>query len=121
MTPAMQEMAAHAAAGRLALQRCADCGFVQYPPRELCSACLSHRFDWRVADREAAEVLAVTTLHHSHDAAFRPRLPLGIALVRLACGPSVVCFAADASPGQRVHVTAALDPEGRPVLTACPA
>jgi len=106
---------------KLALQHCVDCGFVQYPPRELCAACLSDRLEWRAADREAGDVLAVTTLHNSHDPAFRPRLPLTIALVRLECGPSVVCFAPDAATGQRVHVTAALDSEGRVVLTACPA
>lgn len=121
MTPAMRDMAEHAAAGRLALQCCADCGSVQYPPRELCVACLSDRLEWRVSDREAGEVLSTTTLHHSHDVAFRPHLPLVIALVRLDCGPSIVCFTPDAAPGQRVHVTAALDAEKRAVLTACPA
>jgi uncharacterized protein len=106
---------------KLALQHCNDCGTHQYPPRELCSTCLSSRLEWHATDREAGNVLAVTTLHHSHDAAFRPRLPLAIALVRLDCGPSVVCFASDVAPGQRVHVTAAPDSERRPVLTACPA
>ena len=117
----MREMAQHAADGKLALQRCADCDAIQYPPRELCAACLSDRLEWRVSDRGAGEVLATTTLHHSHDQAFRARLPLAIALVRLDRGPTIVCFASDAAPGQRVHVTAALDAEGRPVLTACPA
>ena len=120
MTPAMREMAAHAS-DKLALQHCAGCGSHQYPPRELCVACLSDRLEWHMSDSEAGEVLATTTLHHSHDATFRSSLPLRIALVRLDCGPSVVCFAHDAAPAQRVHVTAALDSHGRPVLTACPA
>lgn len=120
MTPPMREMAAHAAAGKLALQRCADCGAHQYPPRELCASCLSDCLEWRVTDREPGEVLATTTLHHSHDVAFRTRLPLAIALVRLQCGPIIVCFAPDAAPGQRVQVTVALDVQGRPILTACP-
>lgn len=106
---------------KLALQRCADCGAIQYPPRELCAACLSGHLEWRMTDREPGEVLATTTLHHSHDVAFRPRLPLAIALVRLDCGPSIVCFAPDAAPGQRVYITAAPDSNGQPILTACPA
>ena len=36
-------LTAAAARGRLALQVCLDCGAVQYPPREVCRACLSHR------------------------------------------------------------------------------
>ena len=106
---------------KLTLQNCADCGAIQYPPRELCATCLSDHLESRVTDSEPGEVLAATTLHHSHDAAFRPRLPLAIALVRLDCGPSVVCFAPNATPGQRAHITAALDDKSRPILTACPA
>ena len=66
MTP-MQQMSAHAAEGRLALQQCTGCGTVQYPPRELCSACLADALEWRATDGEAGEVLATTLLHHSHD------------------------------------------------------
>ena len=120
MTPPMHEMAAHAAIGKLALQRCTDCDAIQYPPRELCAACLSDHLEWRVSDGEPGEVLATTTLHHSHDAGFRPHLPLAIALVRLDSGPRIVCFAPAATSRRRVHVTASVDAEGRPVLTACP-
>jgi len=106
---------------KVTLQRCADCGTIQYPSRELCATCLSDHLESRMSGSEPGAVLATTTLLHSHDAAFRPRLPLAIALVRLDCGPSVVCFAPNATPGQRVHVTASLDGGGRQVLTACPA
>lgn len=121
MTP-MQRMVEHAATGRLALQRCADCGTVQYPPRELCVACLADRMEWRVTDAEDGEVLASTELHHSHEAAFRDALPLRVGLVRLDPGPTVVCFLADCcGAGTRVRVTARTDVAGRAVLTATPA
>jgi uncharacterized protein len=92
----------------MTMQRCTACGKAQYPPRELCSACLADAFEWHEAD--AGEVLAVTTLHHSHEPAFRPQLPLRIGLVRLEAGPTVVCFLADGCQlGTRVWITARAD------------
>lgn len=120
MTP-MQQMDAGAALGTLALQRCVTCGTVQYPPRELCSACLSDRLEWRTADTEAGEVLAATVLHHSHDAALRATLPIHVGLVRLDPGPTVVCFLTEGcDAGTRVGITAGSDAAGRAVLTAAP-
>jgi uncharacterized OB-fold protein len=115
----MNPMAEQAALGQLALQRCRECATVQYPPRELCVACLSDALEWRTSDAETGELLAITTLHHSHDAAFRNRLPLHVGLVRLDAGPTAVCFLAEGClAGQQVRVSAALDDAGRPILTA---
>jgi uncharacterized OB-fold protein len=120
MTP-MQQMAEHAADGKLALQRCTVCDTVQYPPRELCSVCLADRLEWRVTDAEGGEVLAATTLHRSHEAAFRDALPLRAGLVRLDVGPNVVCFLPDGGDaGTRVRITARNDDGDRAVLTAGP-
>ena len=40
-------LSAAAAEGRFMLQVCAECGVVQYPPRDACSACLSNELPWR--------------------------------------------------------------------------
>ena len=40
-------LTAAAALGRFELQQCADCGTVQYPPREACHVCLSARLPWK--------------------------------------------------------------------------
>jgi uncharacterized OB-fold protein len=120
MTP-MRFMAECAARGKLALQTCGGCGRVQYPPRELCGACLADRFEWRTTDSEDGKVLAATELHHSHDAAFRANLPVGVGLVQLDCGPVVVCIlAADCNAGMRVRIAACSGSAGRAVLTAAP-
>jgi uncharacterized OB-fold protein len=120
MTP-MQQMAEHAADGKLALQRCTACGTVQYPPRELCSLCLTDRLEWRVTDAEGGEVLAATTLHRSHETAFRDGLPLRAGLVRLDPGPTVICFLPDGGDaGTRVRITARNDDGGHAVLMARP-
>ncbi len=118
----MQQMTEHAADGKLALQHCTACGTVQYPPRELCSVCLADRLEWRVTDAEGGKVLATTTLHRSHEAAFRDALPLHAGLVRLDAGPAVVCFLAEGcDAGTRVRITARNNGGGRAVLTARPA
>jgi uncharacterized OB-fold protein len=120
MTP-MQQMAERAADGKLALQHCTACGTVQYPPRELCSVCLADHLEWRVTDAEGGEVLAATTLHRSHEAAFRDDLPLRAGLVRLDAGPTVVCFLPDdGNAGTRVRITARNDDYSHAVLTARP-
>jgi uncharacterized OB-fold protein len=115
---AMRPMDEAAAAGKLAVQHCADCGAAQYPPRELCHHCLSAELVWTVVDTMEATVLATTPLHHSNEPAWRPHLPVRIGLVQLHTGPRAVCFIPEAEPGTRVTLRASLDDEGRAVMTA---
>jgi uncharacterized OB-fold protein len=92
------------------LQRCADCGSAQYPPREVCAACLSDRLNWESANSLPACVLARTRLHHSNEPRFRARLPLTVGLVQFDAGPVAVCFlAATAAPGDAVQVRIGAD------------
>ncbi|HEY6820767.1 MAG TPA: SDR family NAD(P)-dependent oxidoreductase [Burkholderiales bacterium] len=114
-------LTAAAAQGRFELQQCAQCGKVQYPPREACENCLSIRLSWKAQD-DAGELLAETTLHHSNDLFFRERLPWRLGLVRLQCGPSVVAHLhADVQRAPSpVRVAARLDRAGQAVLVALP-
>ena len=106
---------------RLLLQRCAVCRVAQYPPREICVACLSDRLEWEVLPRFPGTVIARTILHHSFEPRFRPRLPLAVGLVQLDAGPVAVCFlAAEACTGDCVHVREYADETGHPVLEAAP-
>ena len=114
----MQPMDEAAATGRLALQHCTACGTGQYPPRELCRACLSDQMAWTLADAAPAHLLATTSVHHS----FEPETPVPqrIGLVRLAMGETALCFLdAGVQPGA-VSVRARADAAGRAVLTASP-
>jgi NAD(P)-dependent dehydrogenase (short-subunit alcohol dehydrogenase family)/uncharacterized OB-fold protein len=114
-------LTAAAALGRFELQRCRDCGTVQYPPREACQRCLSLRLHWQPQDGEG-ELLADTVLHHSNDLFFRERLPWRLGYVRLTSGPTLVCHlhAKVAKPPAKVRVTARLDRAGQAVLVALP-
>ena len=115
---------AAAAEGRFELQVCADCGTVQYPPREACHKCLSAGLRWR-AQSGAGTLLASTTLYHSNDMYFRERLPWRLGLVQLDAGPTLMVHlhgeVADvATLPTRVRVGARLDRTGQAVLIGFP-
>jgi NAD(P)-dependent dehydrogenase (short-subunit alcohol dehydrogenase family)/uncharacterized OB-fold protein len=112
---------AAAAEGRFELQVCANCGAVQYPPREACHRCLCEALHWREQDG-AGELISQTLLRHSHDLFFRERVPWRLGMVRLDCGPTVVVHLhGDVSaPPARVRVGARLDKAGMAVLVGFP-
>ena len=114
-------MTAAAARGSFELQQCSECGRIQYPPREMCSGCLSVELAWAPVDG-TGELISETELNHSHDLFFRERLPWRLGLVKLACGPSVVTHLHGdvPEPPCAVRVDARLDRAGRGVLIAFP-
>jgi len=114
-------LTAAASRGRFALQACRDCGAVQYPPREVCRACLSSRLIWRPQDG-LGELLSETTLCAAQELYFRERLPWRIGVVRLEAGVNVIGYVhanVGAAPC-RVRVEAALDRAGQAALVAMP-
>lgn len=114
-------LTAAAAEGRFVLQTCADCGAVQYPPREACYRCLSSRLPWR-EQAGRGRLLADTTLHHSNDLYFSERLPWRLGMVQLEAGPSLMVHlhaAVDDAPCA-VRLGARLDRSGQAVLIAFP-
>ena len=115
-------MTAAAARGSFELQQCSECGRIQYPPREMCSSCLSVALSWTPVDG-SGELISETELNHSHDLFFRERLPWRLGLVKLACGPSVMTHLHGdvPEPPCTVRVDARLDRAGRGVLIAFPA
>jgi NAD(P)-dependent dehydrogenase (short-subunit alcohol dehydrogenase family)/uncharacterized OB-fold protein len=114
-------LTAAAARGRFALQACRDCGAVQYPPREVCRTCLSHRLIWRPQDGKG-KLLTETTLHTAQELYFRERLPWRIGLVRLDAGVNLVAYlhAGVGAAPCRVRVETALDRAGLAALIAMP-
>jgi len=114
-------LTAAAARGQFELQTCRDCGTVQYPPREACRKCLSHRLDWRAQDG-SGELISETTLHHSNELFYRERMPWRLGVIKLDCGPVVVAHVhGDCAPAPaRVQVHAGLDKAGQAALIAVP-
>ena len=114
-------LTAAAARGRLALQICRDCNAVQYPPREVCRSCLSHRLIWRPQDGKG-ELLTETTLRAAQELYFRERLPWRIGLVRLDAGVNLVAYlhTGVGTAPCRVRIETALDRAGQAALIAMP-
>jgi NAD(P)-dependent dehydrogenase (short-subunit alcohol dehydrogenase family) len=92
---------------------------VQYPPREVCRACLSHRLVWR-PQTGRGELISETVLHNAQELFFRERLPWRIGNVRVDAGVNVMAYVHEnvgAAPC-RVRVEAALDRAGQAALVA---
>ena len=115
-------LTAAAALGRFELQVCAECGAVQYPPREVCHRCLSGTLRWR-EQSGLGELLSATVVHHSHD----PVLPRARSLAAGSGAPRRGTYAwsthlhSGCGPApSRVRVGARLDKSGQGVLLAFP-
>jgi uncharacterized protein len=52
-----------AAAGRLVIQRCADCGTLRHPPAPMCGACGSLRWDTQESSGRGRIVSWISSLH----------------------------------------------------------
>jgi NAD(P)-dependent dehydrogenase (short-subunit alcohol dehydrogenase family)/uncharacterized OB-fold protein len=114
-------LTAAAAEGRFALQICADCGFVLYPPRDACPRCWSAHVPFHDVAPDGV-LLVETTIRTSTDVYFRERTPWRIGTVALDCGPSFVAHLhGDVREGDRVRLTLRLDKSGNAVALAMPA
>jgi short-subunit dehydrogenase/uncharacterized OB-fold protein len=113
-------LTAAAAEGRFALQVCADCGFVAYPPRDVCPRCWSARVPFQDVPPNGV-LLVETTIRTSTDVYFRERTPWRIGTVALDCGPSFVAHLhGEVREGERVRMTLHLDKSGNAVALAMP-
>ena len=113
-------LSAAAAEGRFALQHCAACDAVQYPPRDACSTCISTDLDWRDTD-PGGQILAETTVRTSTKLYFRERTPWRMGTVQLNAGPVILCHIhPDVSRLARVTILNRLDRAGQGVLLAVP-
>jgi uncharacterized OB-fold protein len=105
---------------QLHLQRCDDCGAVSYPPRERCGSCLGGALAWRPCD-PAGRVTALATVAHSHDRAWKDRLPVDVASVVLDSGPVALAFAPlPLTAGERCALAPVADAGGCVQLVALP-
>ena len=113
-------LSAAAAEGRFMLQICAECGTVQYPPRDACRTCLAIELTWTDVPPEGM-LLAETTLETSINLYFRQRAPWRIGSVKLDVGPVIICHVhADVTSHGPVILRNRLDQSGQGVLMAVP-
>jgi hypothetical protein len=107
-----------AAKGVFALQHCAECGTVQYPPRDACAnACPSNSTG--ATRRPDAQVIAETRIHASPDPYFRERLPWRMGREARCRAPWRWCHLhGDVARGD-VRLSLQLDKAGQGVMWRC--
>lgn len=82
---------------RLVVQRCARCGAMRFPPRELCTGCLSTDVDWaEVSGR--GEIFSFNVMHQVYHPAFAHEVPYAVVVVKLAEGPKMISNLIDCPP-----------------------
>jgi uncharacterized protein len=74
---------------RLVVQRCAGCGVHRFPPRELCSGCLSTESTW-VGVSGRGEIFSYNVMHQIYHPAFASEVPYAVVVVKLAEGPKMI-------------------------------
>lgn len=75
-----------AAAGRLMLMKCVDCGAFRLPSRMHCDRCLSDRVTWEQASGRGT-VRTFGVMHQSYHPGFAAELPYNVTIVELDEGP----------------------------------
>lgn len=104
--------------GSVALQVCAACAHVQYPPAECCRRCLGDELAFTDLDPDAT-VIATTLVHRSYRDDFAAGGPWPIASVRLATGATVFAHVAGTlAGGTPVKLVALTDKLGEGVFGA---
>lgn len=86
-------------AGRLRLQRCADCGKVRHYPRPVCDTCYSMNVAWMDASGRG-RVHSWTVTHHPFHPGFKPDLPYTLVTVDLEEGVRMNAQLRGMDPGE---------------------
>lgn len=93
----------------LVVQRCAGCGLLRFPPRELCSKCWSREVAW-VPVSGRGEVFSFYWMHQVYHPGFASEVPYAVVTVALEEGPHVLsnvigCSRDELRVGMPVEVT----------------
>ena len=89
VTPALAPYFAAARERRLVVQRCADCGTLRFPPRELCTRCLGRDVTWQQVSGRG-EVFSYNVMHQVYHPAFASEVPYAVVVVKLEEGPKII-------------------------------
>ena len=83
---------------RLVATRCVDCGHVNLPPRQICEACRSTRWDW--VELKGKGKLETYTVVHVAPQKFTKIAPYVVGVIRLEEGPMITSIIRDVKPEQ---------------------
>ena len=89
VTPELAPFFAAARERKLVVQRCAGCGLLRFPPRELCSRCWSRESTWTPVSGRG-EVFSFYWMHQIYHPGFAAEVPYAVVIVALEEGPHVL-------------------------------
>lgn len=92
---------------RLVVQRCAGCGALRFPARELCSSCLGTTAEW-IPVSGRGEIFSYNVMHQVYHPAFADDVPYAVVIVKLAEGPKLTTSLVD-SPPDAIRIGAPVD------------
>lgn len=99
VTPELEPFFAAARKHRLVVQRCLQCGTHRFPPRALCSQCLSRQADWVEVSGDG-EVFSFNVMHQVYHPGFAAEVPYAVVIVRLAEGAKMISNLVGVSPAE---------------------
>ena len=73
----------------LVIQKCSDCGHLQFPPKGNCSACLSTAVVWAPVSGEGV-VYSFIIYHRTWVKGFEDSIPYNVSIIELAEGTRLV-------------------------------
>ena len=85
ITPELKPFFDAAKRHELVVQRCAQCGVPRFPPREICSSCLSNQSEWTPVSGEG-EVFSFNIMHQVYHPGFADAVPYAVVVVKLKEG-----------------------------------
>ncbi len=89
VTPELEPFFAAARRGRLVVQRCTHCGTYRFPPRPICSGCLSREAEWTTVSGEG-EIFSFNVMHQVYHPGFAAEVPYAVVLVKLKEGAKMI-------------------------------
>lgn len=99
ITPELAPFFSGARRGELMLQCCDGCGLHRFPPRALCSHCLSRESRW-VPVSGRGEVFSFNVMHQVYHPGFAAEVPYAVVLVKLEEGPKITTNLVGLAPAE---------------------
>jgi uncharacterized protein len=89
ITPELRPFFDASKQGKLVVQKCDNCATLRFPPRRMCSNCLSREASWTPVSGEG-EVYSFIVMHRVYHPAFATQVPYAVAMVKLKEGAKML-------------------------------
>ena len=89
VTPELKPFFEAAQRNELVVQSCTQCGTHRFPPRAICSNCLSREAQWVRVSGEG-EVFSFNVMHQVYHPGFASEVPYAVVIVKLAEGTKMI-------------------------------